>query len=69
VRQLQNEIKRAVALAADGQTIGLANVSMAVTGASPIRSALAAGSGSVPAGATPTDELVRASQPETSLRL
>jgi len=49
-RQLQNEIERVVALAADGQTIGLANLSMAVIGATPLRSASAAGTGSASAG-------------------
>jgi Nif-specific regulatory protein len=67
-RQLENEIGRAVALAADGQTIGLANLSMAVSGASPLRSASAAGAGSASAGATPMDELARASQPLAKAR-
>jgi len=67
-RQLQNEIERAVALAADGQTIGLANLSMAATGASPLRSVSAAGAGSASAGATPMDELARPSHPLAKAR-
>jgi len=68
VRQLQNEIERAVALAADGQTIGLANLSTTVTGASPLKSVSAAGTGSASVGTTPMDDLTRASQPLAKAR-